>query len=65
MIDITETWKKHGWVPPSQQEKYTNYWESVKNPPPRMKVPEIHILETESRKIIFSEDFLKNNTCRF
>lgn len=47
MTDVQNTWKKHGWVPPSQQEVYTLYWERVKNPPPRTKIPEIHILSAE------------------
>ena len=64
MTDVQQTWKKHGWVPPSQQENYTNYWEQVKNPPLRNKIPEIYILES-GEHAIFSEHFLKNNTCRF
>ena len=47
MIDVQNTWKKHGWVPPSQQEVYTLYWEQVRNSRPRERVSEIHILASE------------------
>jgi hypothetical protein len=47
MIDVQNTWKKHGWVPPSQQENYTLYWEQVRNSRPRERVSEIHILASE------------------
>jgi hypothetical protein len=47
MIDVQQTWKKHGWVPPSQQESYTLYWEQIRLGLPRARIPEIHILATE------------------
>jgi hypothetical protein len=47
MTDVQNTWKKHGWVPPSQIEKYTLYWEHVRKGRPREKVTEIHILASE------------------
>jgi hypothetical protein len=47
MIDVQNTWKKHGWVPPSQIESYTQYWEEVRNSKPREPVSEIHILAYE------------------
>lgn len=63
MTDVQETWKKHGWVPPSQQEAYTLYWEHIKNPACKKPIPEIFILQSGEHSI-FSEHFLKNNTCR-
>lgn len=64
MTDVQETWKKHGWVPPSQQEQYTNYWDSIKNAPPQMKIPDIHILQVEEPASL-GENVLIKNTCRF
>lgn len=47
MTDVQNTWKKHGWVPPSQIEKYTSYWEQVKTSTPKAKVSEIYILSSD------------------
>jgi hypothetical protein len=47
MIDVQNTWKKHGWVPPSHQEVYTLYWEQIRLGLPRARIPDIHILATE------------------
>lgn len=47
MIDVQNTWKKHGWVPPSQQEVYTLYWDRVRKGRVREKVTEIHVLSSE------------------
>jgi hypothetical protein len=64
MTDVQQTWKKHGWVPPSTQEKYTHYWELIKNPKPRISIPDIHILETPTVEYsLFAE--LQKNICGY
>lgn len=64
ITDVQETWKKHGWVPPSQQEAYTLYWEQIKNPESKKPIPDIFILQSGEHSIQDS-DILLNNTCRF
>lgn len=63
MTDVQNTWKRHGWVPPSQQEAYTLYWNEVKNPRYKRVYPEIFILQSGEHSV--SERILQNNTCRF